>query len=334
MFFWAVFLIVLVPLFAEAQSFLPFQPITRFGSFSELSSRLAGASLMVGYSTDRRGVTFGLNAEGAGNLGIFGFARYLGNTRSYPVRGVWLGGNLPVSLSEALSVDLSGAYFLPTNREILEVQDWQIAGFLPVQPHQEWTTNIKWWNLSGEGIYQLSGNFAFVGGFRFDSFRSAFNGEAPPSIIPGAGLPGDRSDLDVFTYLPYLGATVSQDWGSGQLKTRLIGFPYVPGTVKFSTTRNTTLFIFDIFDRFEASGAFRSGYFIEVSAEYGVRFGGLLASLFTQYDLLHGLARVELDRTQELFLGGKSTEAAYSLSFDRRVWTVGGKFELVFASPL
>ncbi len=332
-----IFLVVLVvglaPLLAEAQSIPGLSSLTGIGSSCNLSSCIAAPSFLVGYSDDRKGVTFGLAAQGEGSLGLFGVSPYLGNTRAYPVKGVWLGGELPLSLGQCVTASLSGAYFLPSNREMTETQDWLAGGVLLTQGEQKWTTHIEWWNVNGEGIYNLSESFAFLGGFRFDSFRTTFKDQAPPVIGPGTGLTGAQSDLDVFLYLPYVGAMVVRDWGGGKVKTKLIGFPYLPGQTKFATTRNTQFGFGTIFDRFEVSGGFKSGYFFEFSTEYGLRVGGLLASLFAKYDFVHGIANVVLDRTQQSFLGVGGSDRGYALSYNRRLWTVGANLEMAFASP-
>ena len=330
----AACLVGILPFSAFGQTFPVLPSFGGYGGYSGLTPGFDRTSFMVGYSAHRNGAVFGLNADGPGSLGLFGNSPYLGNTRTYPVKGVWLGGSLDLSLNDRLSTCLSGAYFLPTDSGMAEIQDWLARGVLYTQAQQNWTTDIEWWYLDGEGAYALSDSFAVIGGFRLDIFRTLFRGELPPTIGPGTALPGAESDLDIFLYLPYVGVKVSRDWGAGELNARLIGFPCLPGSADFATTRNTLFGVaFFVYDRFEASGAFDSGHFIEASAEYGVRYRGLMASLFAKYDLVHGKAKVELDRTQASFLGVGGSDLGYSLSFDRRVWTLGGRFELLFTSP-
>lgn len=340
----AAVLIGLCALHTAAQTFLPGTPFGAYNGpvydFSGSTSLQSTTAFTVGYSAHRKGVTFGFTANDFGVTGAVGNNPFVGNLRSYPLRGVWIGGSQKIAVNNTFSATVCGRYFFPTDRSLSEEEYFRLLGFIPFQTNRGWHTDIEWWKLGGEGMYAVWETIGIIGGFRFDSFQTRFEGD-PAFVFGGPGQQGNESDFDVYTYLPYVGVSAFNDWSGGHLEVRVIGFPCLPGDVKYRSTRSWILAVgpgFPFYNRFEASGNFKSGYWLQAGAEYGLTLGSYTAGIFAQYELLHGKATVGLDRDaigQGLPIPiANSSTGEFSLGYDRQFWTVGGNLVLDFGLPL
>jgi len=271
----------------------------------------AGLTFDVGYLISSRAAVLDITAEGAVPGGTSQF------THRYPVEGLWLALSADGRVGD-LGVFARGSWLVPANR--LSEEFYLFSG---ATGHRNWSTKIQWYNGDIAGLYPAYGGVSGIGGFRFDSFSTNFGDPAGVSPNFTAARPGDEADLTMTAYIPYVGLVVNLD---SVVKFGLIGFPWVPGTVKYSSTFGGTV---PGGLRYEASGNLKRSYFLETFAEFGTQVMGGYAGIFGILTYLHTAADVDLDR-----LGvAVPTSVSYTLTHDRQNWILGGKFALSFNLP-
>jgi len=147
----------------------------------------------------------------------------------------------------------------------------------------------------------------FLGGFRWDYLNTKLKLKIPQlSEI-------ERDSPTINAYLPYVGIQVDQ-YG---VVVRVIGFPLVPGNVRFAETVQAL----NISAASESrSWPFKSGQFLEVFASYSKRVSnGIEIGGFLTYDYLHGQTEYVTPAVVTFI-----PVEAIAWSYNRRYWTMGG----------
>jgi len=266
-----------------------------------------GLAVNVGYLSTNRSAVFDLTADPA-----------VGNVRqvrhAFPVDGLWLALSANGQVGDKLGIFARGSWLVPSNRP----SDRTLLFGTTLEPGT-WQTNVQWYNADVAGLYPAYGALTVIGGFRFDSFETKFHDR---ELVDVDDLATDVTNVTVTSYIPYVGLMVNQ---GPALKVGLIGFPYVPGNVKYDHTWGTAVI------RHEATGTLGSSYFLEAFAEYGQRLMGGYFGIFGIWTYLHGISELDVSRTVGIAV---STSGVYKFTADRQNWILGGKFGLNFTSPI
>jgi hypothetical protein len=281
-----------------------------FGSSSGCGDKAAGPGLapavyfgwMPGQDNN---VGASLNAK---NLGAFGL---LDINFKYKTEGFWLGGALPVQISDNLTFIGTGWYLFPSDSTAsLNESQNQRDQHLNLLAN-DWTKKDIWWFLDGVLAYGSS-NFAAIAGFRYDKFSTNFSG-ANQIFVDGQNI-----DLISQAYIPLIGVQAGYKNSVSSLNVRMIGFPTMLG----NTTANFTI---DDTNRFEGTGTYNGGHFFELFAEYARQiFVNGDAGVFVRWNS----TRVTSDVNATTTLAPTTDD--YLMSFNRNTWTLGGKVGLSF----
>ena len=141
--------------------------------------------------------------------------------------------------------------------------------------------------------FSRSSNFVsmqIVGGFRWDHFDSKqslrFSDTTGGNQLSGS----TTNNVILNAFLPYLGFQYVYKSGASNTTTRLIGFPYVPGSVKFqdSFSQIQTGLTSNGGGEYQYPLSFTSGYFLEFIAEGSRRIlGSAYLGTFFRWNMLH-----------------------------------------------
>lgn len=250
--------------------------------------------------------------------GVFPLFRH-----SFPLEGLWLGASANIPLDDRMTFFLTGSWLVPSNGGSEE--DYSYPYILTIRYTRKWNSSIQWYTLGAGGSFSLTGPVAFLAGFRYDSFQVGFS---DPEDAPffWANRRVDEADVRVNLYMPYVGLVC----GLGStVKVGFIGFPYLPGDVKYGETWGNTN---PPSARFEMSGNVSNSYFMEIFVEGGANLAGANISLFGKWEYLRSRASLDMD------VGTNPTAPTFNdtvdMVLDRQCWTIGGKFALNFISPL
>jgi hypothetical protein len=278
----------------------------------------------VGYLDDPKGFSYTRErTDGSGEPNLL---------FSMPVRGIWLGLSSAISLSDALGITLSGGLLAPGKTQ----GEFREDGAVQVALNSNLDSNHQWGYLDGMGTYNFSRSSSFVsmelvGGFRWDHFDSKqslrFSDTTGGNQLSGSST----NNVILNAFLPYLGFQYVYKSGTTNTTSRVIGFPYVPGSVKFQDSFS------QIQARLTANGggeyqyplSFTSGYFLECVTEGSRRiFGSANLGTFFRWTMVHattgpGSYTTASDRTDSFVIDEK-------FSYYLRAWTVGGLLSLDF----
>jgi len=309
-----VLMLALIPGLASAQGWLlPGLPsLPSFGGsgcgscYGNLGGMTIGGDVAyVGYS---KSASVDFVAQGPGIGGIVQWRQ------GFPVHGIQLSGIAAVSPSSIVTLFGRGTWLLPWNGESFEE-------YRPLSASRNWSTSQQWWTAEGAGAYWFSASAAILGGLRYDSFMINFKDPSDVALI--AGLPGDEADFQLSAWIPFGGVLVQQ----GAAKFGVIGFPWVPATVRYRQTIGAAI---PGAARISGSGSLTDGYFFEAFAEFGVNLMGATAGLFVKWTVVHGRSSLSMD---ENFNGLGFASDTFQLSLDRQNWILGAQATLNFRSP-
>jgi hypothetical protein len=278
----------------------------------------------VGYLDDPKGFSYTRErSDGSGEPNL---------VFSMPVRGLWLGLSSGVSLSDALGITLSGGLLAPakTQGEFREDGPGQIA------LNSNFDSNHQWGYLDGMGSYNLSRSSSYVstqilGGFRWDHFDSKQSIKFSDTT-GGDKLNGSRTNnLILNAFLPYLGFQYAYKSETSTTTSRVIGFPYVPGSVKLqdSFSQIETGLTSNGGGEYQYPLSFTSGYFVEFVTEASRRIlGSANLGTFFRWNMIHattgpGSYTTATDSTDSFVIDEKF---AYYL----HAWTVGALLSIDF----
>lgn len=261
-------------------------------------------------------VYFGWMPKQENNVGISLDAQNIGawniqtaNFR-YSTSGFWLGGALPVQLSDNLSIIGTGWYLFPSDNSADLTQSVFPARQLTVYANN-WDKKDIWWFLDGVLAWG-NANFAALAGFRYDKFSTNFSSGNDPFNL------GQNIDIISHAYIPLIGAQAGFKNSVSSANVRIIGFPTMTGDARANFTLAAA-------NRFEATGNYNGGHFLEIFAEYARQF---MANGDLGVFLRFNSARTTSDVSGDTTLAPNTGD--YLLSFNRNTWTFGGKVGLSF----
>jgi hypothetical protein len=248
-----------------------------------------------------------------------------------PVRGVWFGASSTISLSEALGISASGGLLAASKTQ----GEFREEGPVQVPLNSNMDSDCQWGYIDGMAMYNISrgdfGAMQIVGGFRWDHFDSRhsirfadatganqLNGSATNNVIANA-------------FLPYVGIQSVYKSGASKTTSRLIGFPYVPGEVKFqdSFTRTQNGLTENGGGEYRQPLTFDSGYFLEFFTEGSRRvLGAAYLGAFLRWSMLRaktGMGRYSTANDQT-----GSSVINETFSYYLHSWAVGGSVSMDF----
>jgi len=209
---------------------------------------------------------------------------------SMPVRGMWLGLSSTISLTQALGMSVSGGILVPGKTQ----GEFNESGAVQIGVNSLLNSDHQWGYLDGMGTYSLArSSFTatqIVGGFRWDHFDS----KQAVSFLDASGrnrLSGSTtSNVILNAFLPYLGFQYAYKSGTSSTIVRVIGFPYVPGSVKLQDTFSQiqTGATSNGGGEYRFPLSFTSGYFLEASTEGSRRIvGSFNVGTFFRWNIVH-----------------------------------------------
>ena len=306
----SLLVLALIPGLASAQGWLlPGLPSFGGNGCGSCYGNLGGVSIggdvaYVGYS---RATVIDFTAQGPGL--IIGGERAW--KQSYPVHGIQLSGMATAAANDRVTLIARGTWLFPWNGESFE--EYNFGGGFGQGRH--WSTSTQWWTVDGAGAFAFSGSAAAIGGLRYDSFMTNFKDPSDQFGINGRA--GDEADVQASLWIPYGGVLVHH----GGAKFGVIGFPWVPGTIKYGQTIGGTNV------RLNGSGAVKSGYFLEAFAEFNANLMGASAGVFAKYTYVRAKAQVDMDRSPS------TDNDTFDVVLDRPNWIFGAQAKLNFSSP-
>jgi len=285
-------------------------------------------SFYVGWGTDVGNPRFTFDSGGGGVSSL---------SHRWPLRGLWLGVAEKLNASERFGINVEAWWLIPSTAVGTEESVVGVTTFIPgvgtapgvfftvpAAISINWNTRPDWWYLDGRAVLKpCGGNFAVLGGFRYDHFSTRF--ENPFNVATGFAFdPSNQADITVNSYIPYLGFEYSCMGGTNGLCLRFIGFPWVPADVLHSETGEAGAGL-----RATSTANFNSGrYFVEFFGEYSRSVvGGAGIGVWFRWQDLSGRGPI----TSTINPGGFVISDAFV--FDRNTVAVGGKATLNFNLP-
>jgi len=312
-----IFVLALVPAVVSAQGMLSGLPSFGgiFGSpASSGCGEPAGLGLgplvgYVGWMTQGRNTGFG--AGGGVVRGIYQI------DQDYDTSGLWLGAQQSALLSDWLGFMATGWYLFPSNTSSTEVYNNGVLGT------RSWDTNSQWWFVDGALVIGRWSGLSAIVGLRYDYYSTQFK---DPAIFNTFALSGitDEATATSEGWIPLFGTQVAYTTPTTSLTVRAVGVPVLLGTVKYRETIGGL----GPLGSAEFSGTYKSGYFLEVFAEYTRVFGPGGMGIFGRWNTTHGTSDADLS------IDGLGANAPFSLGINRNSWTFGGSVSLNFNMPL
>ncbi len=325
----AFVLVLLVPAFVCAQSLaglgLPFST-----SFSGTSCSPAGCgeaggatccpSFYVGYeiarNKDRRPFHIDIDFANAPG-GITGF-----DTKVSEPGGLWLGASKFCYFSDKGGVMVSGWYLFPTDGDAGETYGPTTA----IGGNRLWSTNRSWGWLDGAFVLGSPCGINLIGGFRWDVYNVRFR---DPQPVTGAALArgtlADEADLQLNSYIPFVGSQICYGGPCCGLLFRAIGFPWVPGSLRYGESG-----VLGAGTRLQVEGNYDRGYFLEFFSEYSMSLGNFgCMGIFGRWNYLE--VRTHSDPKVRGLTAPPVIEDV--IGPIRESWTVGGKVSVNFSLP-
>lgn len=233
------------------------------------------------------------------------------------MEGLQVGLSFQTPLKDDLGVIAKGTWLVPSNQKVEE--EFVIPGAAPI-PSREWSSKIQYYTLEGAAIYPRCAAFNVLAGFRFDSLSTDFKDPRRIADYENS-LPTDRSELSFAGYIPYVGLGVN--YGS-RLRASFIGTPWLWGDLKFRETIGIGN------QSYDWRANFKSAYFMEASAEYGVAIGPGTVAALARWNLLHATGSPD----GNFQTGGPIQSSRFSMALNRQSFFLGGSFNLGFNLPI
>lgn len=292
------------------------------GCQSEFDTRLTVESYSA-YFNDNNGFSYTRErADGSGEPNLI---------FTLPVRGLWFAASSTISLSEALGISASGGLLVPSKTH----GEFREEGPVRIPLNSNVDSDHQWGYLDGMAMYNVSrGNFGalqIVGGFRWDHFDSKhsirfadatggnqLNGSATNNVIANA-------------FIPYVGVQSVYKSGASSTTTRLIGFPYVPGDVRFqdSFTQTQNGVTSNGGGEYRQPLTFQSGYFVEFFTEGSRRIlGNAYLGAFLRWSMLRGQTGIGPFSTANDQTGSSVIDEKFL--YYLHSWAVGGVVSMDF----
>jgi hypothetical protein len=266
---------------------------------------------------DRRPTTFGINNTDPIRQAIGQNQLTVG--LSDP-SGFWLGLSEYCRLDDRFGIMASGWYLFPSSNNGDEVYDFGLGSRL-------WGSNRSEGWIDGAVVLGSQCGLNLIGGFRWDSYSVRLRN--PVALDPALGVrgtPQDEADLRVNWYIPFLGTQYCCGGPCCGLLVRVIGFPWVPGDVRYGETG-----FFAPGTRLDGNWTFDRSRFIEVFAEASRDCGFGCVGFFARFNYLDGKGTAA--PTVLLPGGGVVAFPSEDFTINRTSWTLGGKMTVNFDMP-
>lgn len=232
----------------------------------------------------------------------------------YRTSGFWLGGALPVQLTDSISFIGTGWYLFPSD-STATINEWIAGRENNPLSGASWNKRDVWWFVDGVFAWGNS-NFSALLGLRYDKFSTRYDGPTNTSVPP---LIGDGANADFISHglIPLIGAQAGFKNSVSALNVRIVGIPTLAGDAKVNFTINNAA-------RLEASGNYNGGHFLEVFAEYSRQiFVNSNLGVFMRWNTARGTSDMDTSLTG-------FQDASYLFSFNRQSWTFGGLLSFAF----
>lgn len=319
----AVFALVAAPILAGAQV-LPGLP----GLFPSLGGAGCGmdpkASILgaptgyIGYVGNIGDTRFALDAT---NFNAANIDRIRMQWRN---EGLWLELAVPLRFGPAGALVLSGSYMVPSISTAYEQYN-NVAG--AAINEREWSQNTNWFTAQALWAYPCGETFAFVAGFRWESFQVAYT--SPLLVIGAVGTTNDRADLTINAYVPFVGGIANWAYGDTALTVGLVGMFTALGELKYREGLSQV----GIPISAELTGQLNGGHFLEAWAEYSRKaFGTASWGAFGKVSSVSARSHPTLDVNINAPGFGLVTRD-YDFTVTRNVWILGGKVSIDFGLP-
>ncbi|MFH1112558.1 MAG: hypothetical protein V1792_01430 [Pseudomonadota bacterium] len=241
----------------------------------------------------------------------------------YPLRGVEVGGSIPIRLTDRHALRVYGSYFMTDH----PLSDQEITWTTFPQGTREWRhSKSQWYKFGGEALYRMPGSTALVGGFRRESLLTNFSDPNPAYLFT---IPEMQAQTMVSIYEPYVGVRLQQSRGPDGLSLQLVGFPLLFATIEHLNVCNNRGIPFAHTGKQNTS----KGFFAEISAECRVGlFRGTSAAAFVDWSIYQGRCAMTIDRHE----GGPSpgvTSATVIWSHYISSLVVGARMETSWSLP-
>jgi hypothetical protein len=243
-----------------------------------------------------------------------------------PTQGAWFGAAAKLKLSDNAGFAASGGVLIPT---------WQTGeaseeGAIGTLTRYGINAEQEWWYLDGMGSYTIAGcsysGLQAVAGFRWDHLNSTQHLNWADVATGGAIVSGTgTNNLKINGYLPYFGIQSVYRSCTDSVNVRVIGFPYIPGELKFQhsfveTEGGVTT---------AGGGAFanpqvdiQSGYFVELFADAGRKVvSDLWLGAFARWQYLTGKTAAS---SFDLSTPNGVVSFSETINFYTRAWVLGG----------
>ncbi len=248
-----------------------------------------------------------------------------------PVTGLWLGASSTVPLCEAFGISASGGLLVPSKTQ----GEFHEEGAVNVSLNSDVVSDHQWGYLDAMAMYNMSrGNFGamqIVGGFRWDHFDSKHSIRFADTT-GGNQLNGSTTNnVTTNAFLPYLGIQSVYKSGASSTTSRLVGFPYVPGEVKFqdSFTQTQNGVTANGGGEYRQPLTFDSGYFLEFYTD-GTRrvLGNAYLGAFFRWNMLRAKTALGRFSTADDQTGSSFIDEKFL--FYLHSWVVGGVISMDF----
>jgi hypothetical protein len=227
-------------------------------------------------------------------------------------RNGWLGASTTLRFNKDFGAILSGGALLPFDEEFtLHVLTGQGAPY-----DDNYNHDTQWSIIEALGTYNMLGLGEALFGFRWDHFTTRWSevNDTDP----------DYYNFKLNYFLPVVGVQSRFGTETNQVVARVLGFPFVPGTVLYDYQFPSGLYS----ERGEYG--FDRGYFLEAGLDYICRpFEGVCAGLFFRYNTIHTSSEALVEETTGAAAPTVLTET-HILGLYRTTWTLGGMFSWNF----
>ena len=292
------------------------------GCLSQCDTRLTLESY-VAYFDDSKGFSYTRGRpDGSGEPNLI---------YTIPVRGLWFGASSIISLSESLGITASGGLLVPSKTQ----GQFNEEGPVLVPLNSNMDSDNQWGYIDGMAMYNVSrGNFGamqIVGGFRWDHFDSRHSIRFADATGANRLTGSATNNVIANAFLPYVGIQSVYKSGATKTTSRLIGFPYVPGEVKFqdSFTQTQTGVTTNGGGEYRQPLTFDSGYFLEFFTEGSRRvFGAVDLGAFLRWSMLRAKTGFGQYSTADDQTGSSVINETFL--YYLHSWTVGGSVSMDF----
>ncbi|GEM_PF-6573711 len=233
-----------------------------------------------------------------------------------PNEGVWLGAGTTLAFRPRLTVRVEGWWMLPNNKQGGIALD---PGATPIILNGDLSPNLDWWYLDLAGIYNVSGPFSIIQGWRFDH-HALFTENW---TLPIFGTYPIRFDVNVLSTIPFFGA----QWSTGDSFTlRALYTPWAWVNMKSSLAQNgpaprpPSLI--------EGQRDLSVAQFAELFFDYSrIAWPAARVGVVARLTWMHGSTQATL--TETLVNGA----ASYDVAYDRIGLTIGANGSFAFNTP-